>query len=75
MDPCREAAQSVGVLMSGLTTAQMAWYHQKKEAEPAFKEWLYSGDSFLSLESQVNKDTSLERLKLGRKMLFQKQYV
>lgn len=32
MDPCREAAQSVGLLLSGLMTVQMTWYHQKKES-------------------------------------------
>lgn len=65
MDPCREAAQSMGVLMSGLTTAQMAWYGTTKKRKvnllTAFKEWVYSGDGFLSLESQVNKDNLGER--------------
>lgn len=35
MDPCREAAQSVGLLLSGLMTVRMTWYHRKKKASQA----------------------------------------
>lgn len=66
-DGLREAAQSVRLLLPG----KMMWYPQEKKAVPAEG---FERMAILSLESQVNKAASLERLKLERKIIFKTQY-
>lgn len=50
---------------------KMMWYPQEKKAVPAEG---FERMAILSLESQVNKAASLERLKLERKIIFKTQY-
>ena len=67
MDSHREAAQSVRLLLLG----KLMSYPQKKKAVPAEG---FERMAILSLESQVDKAASLERLKLERKIIFKSQY-